>query len=494
MIIRLAYPAYCQDAGENLFDNSYVHTIKFNSSYNGIVDSLESNYVMSYNFLQQQIRNVPYIDVSIQIDGNRIDNIGMRYKGYNSWWRSVKKPIKVDINEFVSGQKYDGLKKFNLHNGSGDPTMMRENLCYRLMNEIGINAPRTSFAEVYFDDTYMGLYRLVEQIDNTYLDVRFGSHEGNLYKQDNPGSGGYDLGWLGDSPSDYSEQLELKNHRGRNNWTKLIQFINIITSTSDENFKDSISDIFDVEEYLQILALDITLNNLDFYGGSARNYYLYEDVSGDKKIHWLPWDYNLTWADNAPDINIDPANYNLLIHRVLQVPEYYSSFIEKYCPILDYFNTSFLDTVIGANSSLIRPYLVNDEYLDFPLSAFDQNINTTYINKIGLYEFLNQRNTNIRSSLSALGYNCDSLGGDDGSIDDEVSIYPNPTNGLFKINADKEISEIVVINTLGQIVYQDLEANYTAEVIDLTSHPTGVYFIKIVFPGKGSHKTAIVKR
>lgn len=41
---------------------------------------------------------------------------------------STKKPFKVDLNEYVSGQDYDGIKKFNLNNGFKDPTMLSEKL------------------------------------------------------------------------------------------------------------------------------------------------------------------------------------------------------------------------------------------------------------------------------------------------------------------------------------------------------------------------------
>ncbi len=68
------------------------------------------------------------------------------------------------------------------------------------------------------------------------------------------------------------------------------QFIDVINNTSISEFEDQIEDVFDLDEYLRILAIDILTNNWDSYIEHGRNWYLYHEPITDK-IHWLPWDY-----------------------------------------------------------------------------------------------------------------------------------------------------------------------------------------------------------
>ena len=67
-------------------------------------------------------------------------------------------------------------------------------------------------------------------------------------------------------------------------------------------------------------------------------------------------------------------------------------------------------------------------------------------------------------------------------LEDFISIYPNPTNGLFQIQSEKlNIKTIEVINVLGEKVYR-LDANKIfnhSGTIDLSSSPDGIYFVRV---------------
>jgi spore coat protein CotH len=60
--------------------------------------------------------------------------------------------------------------------------MIREKICYNLLRESGVKAPRVSFAKVYLNNVYWGLYSIVEQVDKTFLKENFRNKNGNLYK------------------------------------------------------------------------------------------------------------------------------------------------------------------------------------------------------------------------------------------------------------------------------------------------------------------------
>lgn len=60
----------------------------------------------------------------------------------------------------------------------------------------------------------------------------------------------------------------------------------------------------------------------------------------------------------------------------------------------------------------------------------------------------------------------------------ELSIFPNPTNNILNITSSETISEIEIVNALGQVVYRQ-DANADSVVCNVEDLKAGVYFVKI---------------
>ncbi|MBR5983946.1 MAG: T9SS type A sorting domain-containing protein [Bacteroidales bacterium] len=73
----------------------------------------------------------------------------------------------------------------------------------------------------------------------------------------------------------------------------------------------------------------------------------------------------------------------------------------------------------------------------------------------------------------------------------QISIFPNPANEILNITSSEEISEIEIVNTLGQVVYR-VEVNAENAVCDLENLPSGVYVVRIrtLRPSIGSLRQA----
>jgi hypothetical protein len=57
-----------------------------------------------------------------------------------------------------------------------------------------------------------------------------------------------------------------------------------------------------------------------------------------------------------------------------------------------------------------------------------------------------------------------------------ILIFPNPTDGILHIkNVNKLIYEVYVLNSYGQTILE----KQNAEIVDLSSYPSGIYFVKI---------------
>lgn len=288
LLFSLLFPALiqAQDSGEAMFDNSFVHEVRFEFTQSNYWSTMVNNFESSFDPFDP----VPYLMGKVIIDGEVVDSVGVRFKGFTSYPQdSDKKPIKIDFNEFVEGKRYDGLRKLNLNNSTGDPGMQRDVVCYDLHRSIGVKAPRTAYTKVYFNGEYWGLYQLIEQVDKEFLQNNFSNDQGNLFKN----LGWSHLEWAGNNASAYNTTFQLKTNKIINDWSGFINLLDVINNTPDPDFKQAIEEVFNVDLFLKTLAVDVATNNWDSYLEHGRNWYLYEDdVTGI--FHWIPWDYNFS--------------------------------------------------------------------------------------------------------------------------------------------------------------------------------------------------------
>jgi len=277
-----AWSLSAQKSGSSIFDESYIHRVDLQFEQSDYLDQLRSNHENS------DIGNVPYILASVIIDGEEVDSIGARFKGFTSYSGvGDKRPFKLDFNEYVSGQRLDGLRKLNLNNSTGDPSLHRDPVAYRMMRKMGVPAPRTSFTELYVNGDLWGVYQFVEQVDKEFLDLNYASDKGNLFKN---------LGWsklenIGNTPDPYKEIFSLKTNTDEDDWSDFISFVQFLNDSDNATFKDGIENHFNVDQFLRVLAVDVALNNWDSYLEHGRNYYMYQDKASGV-FNWIPWDYN----------------------------------------------------------------------------------------------------------------------------------------------------------------------------------------------------------
>jgi hypothetical protein len=65
----------------------------------------------------------------------------------------------------------------------------------------------------------------------------------------------------------------------------------------------------------------------------------------------------------------------------------------------------------------------------------------------------------------------------------EITIYPNPGSGQFKIISTDDISSIIVCDVTGRIVYQSAVGSKEIN-IDISSEAKGIYFVKSIIGEK----------
>jgi spore coat protein H len=181
------------------FTGDKVHEIRLRFAQADYWEQLTRNY-------QGTEVQAPYLEASLEWGPYKFDSVGVRFKGNSSYRvNGVKKPFRIKTNEFVKGQKIEGIGAFNLSNGFGDSSLAREAPYYEMARALGLKAPRTNYAALYINDQYWGLYVLGEVVNKDFLQNTFGREkeedEGNLYK----GNIGAVFNYLGEDKAVYKE-------------------------------------------------------------------------------------------------------------------------------------------------------------------------------------------------------------------------------------------------------------------------------------------------
>ncbi|MES2836019.1 MAG: choice-of-anchor tandem repeat GloVer-containing protein [Bacteroidota bacterium] len=79
------------------------------------------------------------------------------------------------------------------------------------------------------------------------------------------------------------------------------------------------------------------------------------------------------------------------------------------------------------------------------------------------------------------------------NLNTEVSIYPNPSNGIFTIVSAEKIRDVVIVNVLGETIYSS-QINTSKTEIDLSNQPEGVYFINLKTENGNATKKIIISK
>jgi hypothetical protein len=482
LLLLFSLPNLKAADGDSIWDLPIIHDIYFTFSQVGYYDSLIETHTTGL-----------YLECDMTFDGVALPSVGLRFKGNSSFNnQQQKKSMKVDLNEFVAGQDYDGIKKFNLNNLFKDPTFIREKLTMDYMRRHGIHTPRCTYARVYYNNVYWGLFTLVEDINSKFLDQHFGNDNGNLFKGDPSG----DLRWYGSSVSSYTTHYEL-DQTTSNDWTDLVNLINTINNSPTATYYSNVEDSLFGWDFLANSAINNIFVNLDSYCGSGHNYYLYHD-STLMKWRWLPWDVNETFGSFTLGMNptqlktlpfdyINQSNNRPLAAKMMADPTYHQVYVYTYCYLMDNFTNAYLDPYIDSLANVIRTDVYADPNKFYSNSDFETNLTSDIVgsgpnggNILGLKDFITARRASLETQLAV--YGCYVATNETALADESFNVYPNPATDVMWIttSASWVNSEFTseILDYSGRVVMTANHAfgthNFSADVSDLS---VGVYFI-----------------
>lgn len=258
--------------------------------------------------------NPMWVEATIEFDGQTWNNVGLRYKGNSTLTTayasgSLKLPLKLDFDEWeddypeIKNQRFFGFKQLSLSNVVADASYLRDTLAYDLLESAGLAAAQTAFYRVVLDygegPVDLGIYVMVEAVDDTVIPQHFGSDDGNIYEGE-----GTAASFAAGTRSSIEESFQKENNKS-GDWSDIEALYDALHSelrtVDPEAWRAQLEAVFDVPTFLRWLALTAAMQNWDAYGGMAHNYYLYNDPATGR-LTWIAWDHDRILSGGGPGV------------------------------------------------------------------------------------------------------------------------------------------------------------------------------------------------
>jgi hypothetical protein len=247
-------------------------------------------------------RNPIYVPVHVTFDGETFANSGFRLKGnagLAGTWRQGKEKLPFRLNfdalearfPEIRDQTFFGFPNLTFNNGAQDNSYIRNKIVTDLFREAQVPAAQTAFVRVFIDrgsgPTYLGLYTMIEIPERPMLEQFFGSDDGNLYKPSGTGARWTVFG---------AQYFPKRTNEEDEDWTDVSGAIAALNAPRGDaaRWRAGLEARLNVDGFLRWLALNTIVGNGDAYGGLAHNYYLYGSPRHRDRLHWIPWDHDLS--------------------------------------------------------------------------------------------------------------------------------------------------------------------------------------------------------
>jgi hypothetical protein len=286
-----------------------------------------------------------YVPGQLVFEGGLIPNVGIRYKGSTGAFLGcvsgglfppsgaktcVKLGIKVKLDFGAKNTRFFGQKKLQFHAMNLDRSLLRERFAYGLFNESGVAAPRTMHVRLLINGKLVGVFLLVEVIEEPFMQDRFDDHgAGNLYKEVWPISG---------EQAPYLTALEATGTKPAHA-AKIAAFASEVAVADDTSLPDVLARWVDLDHMASYVAVDRAIRHDDgpfhWYCGDTvtsdgwrmqrsyagercgnHNYFWYEEALRNR-LWIVPWDLDTSipvgqgltgivsrWDDLNPDCSM----------------------------------------------------------------------------------------------------------------------------------------------------------------------------------------------
>jgi len=288
-----------------------------------------------------------YMKGHVTIDGVRIENVGIRKKGFLGSLSESRPSLKIKFAEYVDQKPTQGLDRLTLNNNNQDPSRLSQYLTYKLFNETGTVAPRCNFAKVTVNGKYLGIYSNVESVKPHFLRHGFGDDSGALFE-----------GTITDFFPEFAEKFEKKNKRAK------VEQIRKVVAVLDQDEIDlaALDQLVDIKAFVKFWATESLVGFWDGYTQNQNNFFIYQNPA-DSKFYFIPWgtDSAFTSSMPLPPFRIRPRavhSQSVLANRLYRIPQTQQLYHETIAELMDkYWNEEQLVAELDRVEAFLKPHV-----------------------------------------------------------------------------------------------------------------------------------------
>jgi spore coat protein CotH len=337
--------------------------------------------------LRERYNENTYYPVDVQWRGIRVRNAGVRVRGLAS--RSPIKPsLNLDFGRYISGQQFLGMNELVLDNSLKDPSMIRDRTSMAFIRRMGQPAPQESFARVFINGKYEGLYTLVEAVDAQFLKRELGDDLGYLFEH--KWVDGFHAQDLGEDYHVYKKRFEARTHQLESDSTlyaPIQALFHEVNHEVDGVWRERVGWFIDLPQLVTHVAIEMFLGEVDGFLGYAgmANFYLHRPVATN--VHRLiAWDRDSTFQDLQSSVFFR-AGENALFSRAMQFADLRKLYLDVLAACArSAVQDRWLESEIQRVDELIRPAVFADVSKPFSNDEYEQAI-------AHLVEFAQRRST-----------------------------------------------------------------------------------------------------
>lgn len=258
----------------------------------------------------------------------RVRNVSVRSHGLASR-NPAKLALQIDFDTYTRGQTFLGLKSLVLDNLWTDPSMVRDRVAMAFFAHMGQPAPRESYCRLFINNSFEGLYVLIEPVDPLFVARTSGDGSGYLFSFEftTPFFGEF----LGEDVAAYRPRFEARSREREsdsNLYTPIRELFRTANQADDATWAQAMDPLLDVAQFMTQVAIEVFLAENDGVLGAAgmANFFLYRDAVSTRH-RLLVWDKDTTFFDPTFSI-LTRSDENVIFRRALNVPALRSLYLQ----------------------------------------------------------------------------------------------------------------------------------------------------------------------
>jgi len=270
-----------------------------------------SHRVTGEDFSQVADNPYQYYRADVTIDGQKLNAVGIRKKGFFGSAISTRPSLKLKLDRYVEDQAFSGLSTLTFNNNNQDASRMQSFVVYRFMNDAGANSPRANFARIIVNGEDLGIYTHVESVDKALIKRLFKKAKGDLWE-----------GYAGDfTEADFNR---IVHKMGKDDNSETLQELYDLLQSPDPIPLEAVGQLIDIDAFITLWASEVLIGHWDGYASNRNNYYMYREPKSGL-FYFIPWGPDSAFWDPGPFIHVPvPKSFKArgyLCQRLWELPE-----------------------------------------------------------------------------------------------------------------------------------------------------------------------------